>query len=397
MSAKRLSLLNRWRKFRFFAHNNEGTKMKKIKIALAMAAISCSYTASALDVADINGTKIAIGGYFKTDGVFNKPDGNAANNAENSFEGSARQSRVNIKISKNADGHSVTGFVEGDFYGNNYSGNSSSNQSSSGASYFRMRHAFMTIDKVTVGQTWGGQFFGSAAVDTEVINFWGPGFGTIAANGGTVRPEMLIHYVDGGLRLTAQDPINPDAAYPDMVASYTAKAGSVTYAVTGTARDVSQNSDSDPKASTLGMGAQVGARFAIGKDSLQVSAYTGKGMGAYSGFGVGGAAGGGNLHSIDAENNELVAQTGFHVGYMHKFSEVLRSNVRYGQVNVDDTADTKFSATNVNMIYTYMPAVDLGIEWRKQTLDTLNTPAGGPFPNIRPKGAQLEVMAMYKF
>jgi hypothetical protein len=371
--------------------------MKKLKLALAVVTTVLASASNAMDVAEINGTKIAIGGYFKTDGVFNKPDGNAANNAENSFEGSARQSRLNIKISKNADGHSVTGFVEGDFYGNSYSANTSKNQSSAGASLFRMRHATLTIDKVTVGQTWGGQFFGSAAVDTEVINFWGPGFGTIAGNGGTVRPEMLIHYVDGGLRLTAQDPINPDAAYPDMVANYTAKAGTVTYSVTGTARDVLQNPTTDPKASKLGMGAQVGAKFAIGKDSLQVSAYTGKGMGAYSGFGVGGAAGGGNLDVIDIQDGKLVAQTGFHVGYKHQFSEVLRSNVRYGQVNVDDTADTKFSATNVNMIYTYMPAVELGVEWRKQTLDTLNTPAGGPFPNIRPKGTQLEVMAMYKF
>ena len=371
--------------------------MRTTKLALAIISATAALSANALDVADINGTKIAIGGYFKVDGVVNKPDGNAANNAENSFEGSARQSRINLKVSKMADGHSVTGFVEGDFYGNSYSGNSSSNQSSAGASLFRMRHATLSIDKVTVGQTWGGQFFGSAAVDTEVINFWGPGFGTIAGNGGTVRPEMLIHYVDGGLRLTAQDPINPDASYPDMVASYTAKAGTVTYAVTGTARDVLQNPVNDPKASKMGLGAQVGAKIEFGKDSLQVSAYSGKGMGAYSGFGVGGAAGGGNLQVIDVQDGELVAQTGFHVGYKHQFSDVLRSNVRYGQVNVDDTADTKFSSANVNLIYTYMPAVDLGVEWRTQSLDTLNTPAGGPFPNIRPKGKQLEVMAMYKF
>ena len=371
--------------------------MKKIKLALAVTAASCAFNVMALDVADINGTKVAIGGYFKADGVFNKPDTNAGNGAENSFEGSARQSRINLKISKATDGHSVTGFVEGDFYGNSYSGNSSSNQSSAGSSYWRMRHAYMTIDQVTVGQTWGGQFFGTAPVDTEVLNFWGPSLGTIAGNGGTVRPEMLIHYVDGGLRLTAQDPVNPDAAFPDLFASYTAKAGTVTYAVTGMARDVMQNSTTDAKASSIGMGAQAGAKIEFGKDSLQVSAYSGKGLGAFSGFGVNGAATSGNLQTIDAQDAELVAQAGFHVGYKHQFSDVLRGNARYGQVNVDDTADTKFSSANLNLIYTYMPAVDLGVEWRTQSLNTMHTPAGGAFPNIRPKGKQLELMAMYKF
>ncbi|MCY0966324.1 hypothetical protein [Parathalassolituus penaei] len=380
--------------------------MKKIKLALAVAAASCAFNAMALDVADINGTKIAIGGYFKADGVLNKPDTNAGNGAENSFEGSARQSRINLKISKATDGHSVTGFVEGDFYGNSYSGNSSSNQSSAGSSYFRMRHAFMTIDQVTVGQTWGGQFFGTAPIDTEVLNFWGPSLGTIAGNGGTVRPEMLVHYVNGGMRLTAQDPVNPDAAFPDLFASYTAKAGTVTYAVTGMARDVMQNSTTDAKASTIGMGAQAGAKIEFGKDSLQVSAYTGKGLGAFSGFGVATAAdmstnataaSSGNLQTIDASNGELVGQTGFHVGYKHQFSDVLRGNARYGQVNVDNDADTQFTSANLNLIYTYMPAVELGVEWRTQSMNTMHTPAGGAFPNIRPKGKQLEVMAMYKF
>jgi hypothetical protein len=51
------------------------------------------------------------------------------------------------------------------------------------------------------------------------MNFFGPGFGTIAGNGGTVRPSMVTHYRANGFTLTAQNPIYTNASVPDLTVS----------------------------------------------------------------------------------------------------------------------------------------------------------------------------------
>lgn len=370
--------------------------MKGKILALAAAIGSVSTGVSAVELGEFNGTKLSVGGYVKVEGVFNRPDSDAAFGAENTFEGTVRQSRVNFKAEKMVDGHKVKGFVEGDFYGDFYTSGNTAN--------WRLRHAYVSVDNLTVGQTWNGQFFAIAPLDGEMINFWGLSAGTIAGNGGVIRRDMLLHYTTNGFRFTAQDPIYVDADLPDMVASYTKrfKSGSA-YNVALTGREVQTGTAVDPTASNSdwGFALSVAGKYVLpGGHDIRVSAYSGDGIGAYSGVGVGGAynptkvAG---VDTMDAFGGELVSQYGFAAAYKHQFTNKLRGTIRYGETNVDDAGDTKLEMTNINLIYKYLPNMDIGIEWRDQNIDTLNGPAGTAFPNIRPKGQQLELMAMYKF
>jgi hypothetical protein len=369
---------------------------KTYLLAAAVATAAATSYTNAAQIADINGTKISFGGYIKVEGTFNRPDSDAANDAEDSFIGQARQSRFNLKTEREVEGHKVKTFIEGDFFGNSY-------QASSTSSYFRMRHAYLAVDNLTVGQTWSGQFFNSALFDVKIINFWGLGVGTIAGTGATVRPQLVTHYTTKGFRFTLQDPIYQKASYPDMVVGYTKRTKSGhAFNIAWTGREVEKGYKDSPS-STVETGSAFGAGFSaatklkLGNGSFHLSGYTGKGMGAYSGIGVGGAYNPNTIGALDSENNHLVEQTGFATGFSQRLTPKLVGNVRYGKVMVDDEAETEIAMTNVNLIYSYFKGLDLGIEWRKQDLDTLNGPAGTAFPNIRPKGKQVEVMAMYKF
>jgi hypothetical protein len=356
---------------------------KKI-IGLATLAMSLSSFSYSAELGVFGDTTFSVGGYIKAEGVINRPDSDAAFGASNTFEGSVRQSRLNFKADREIEGHKVQGVVEGDFYGGFYSSSSAD---------WRLRHAYISVDSFTVGQTWNGQFFAIAPFDGEMINFWGLGAGTIAGNGGKVRPDMVLHYASNGFRASFQDPIYVDADIPDMVFSYTNlfKNGGYNIALTG--REVQNGADSD-----FGLGVSVAGKYVFeGGHDFRASVFTGEGMGVYSGVGVGGAYSSANVTTLDAENGELTSQYGFSLAYKYQFSKKLRATIRHGEVHVDDVADTDLKMSNINFIYSYLPQLDLGIEWRDQNIDTLNGPSTSAFPNIRPKGQQLELMAMYRF
>jgi len=330
------------------------------KVIFSSVVLSLSLPAWAVNLGDFEGTQVSIGGYIKAEGIFKRPD-----SGSNTFDGTARQSRFNISAKKEVEGHQLTAFVESDFYGGN----------ATGTSYdLRLRHAYLKIDNVTVGQTWNGQFFALAPYDGETINFFGPGIGTIAGNGATVRRDLVINYRTPNLLLSAQDPVYTDADYPDVVAGYSHvfSTGSGV-GIAATAREVEVGTDEGK----LGAGISFAGRWMLGKNNIKANVFIGEGMGAYSG-----------IYTSDAENGDLVSQTGFSIAYQQFFTDKLRGTLRYGQVNVDDTADTTMKMPSVNVIYTMLPGLEFGVEWRDQNI--ANHPA-------RPAGQQVELMAKYKF
>lgn len=337
---------------------------KKVGIVLA-SFVACT-SAHAIDIVTTGDTTFSVGGYIKAEAISNMPE-----KGDSSLETSVRQSRLNMKTTTLVADKKLTAFIEGDFYGE-YTG------FNSGTPELRLRHAYVQVDKFTIGKTWNGQFVGAYPLQNEMLDFFGTGFGTIvgAAN---VRPDLVVRYTNKGLNLTAQDPVYDDANMPDLVASYGGKAASnISYLAAATARDTKNGNDSD-----IGFGVSLAGKMVIGDGSLHASVFTGEGMGVYSTLCSSGA-------DCDAENGDLVSQTGFSVGYNHNFSEKLRGNVRYGEINVDDSADTSLKLTTANLIYRYAPEVDFGIEWRDYSEDYIS-------PNHRPEGQQVELMAKYTF
>ena len=350
--------------------------LMKNKVAQAVIVASLSSQGFALELGDFNGTQFSVGGYLKAEGVFNNPD-----ESNSTFEGSASQSRLNVTTSRKEGDHNLKGFIEGDFRG--------------ASSVFRLRHATITIDNLTIGQTWTGQFYANAPFDTEIINFYGTGIGTVSGNGAVVRPDLVVHYAKDGMRLTLQDPLYNEAHYPDMVAAYThrtADGHALNVAVTG--RDVSLNNGD----SEFGAALSLAAKLNFGDTSVTLSGFSGKGAAIYAGWGYNGSAGTAATAELDG-NGDLVTVSGFSAGIGHKISDKLRVNLRYGQVTSDEVnstlADDTLKTTTANMIYTYLPGLEFGVELRDQNAATRPPSATGT--TVRPAGQQVEVMAMYKF
>lgn len=353
---------------------------KNLALAIALAGASAvSAQAHALDLGEFNGAQFSIGGYIKAEGIFTDPDG-----GDSDFDASARQSRINFRVDRQIEGHDVTAFVEGDFWDN-------ATDSSDKSYAMRLRHAYIQVDNLTIGQTWNGQFYANAPFDVELLDFYGTGIGSVSGSGAVVRPDLVMHYTTGGFRFTLQDPVNQEADFPDMVAAYTHRTESghaFNAAVTG--REVETGVDD----SEFGAAFSLAAKFNFGDTALALSGYTGEGNNVYSGWGYNGATAPASIASRGEVNasGDLVETTGFSAGISHRFGERLRGNLRYAQVEADEVApgvaDDTLETMNVNLIYTYLPGLDFGIEWRDRNALTMP---------LRPAGQQVELMAMYKF
>lgn len=327
-------------------------------LALAIVSgLSATPAVSALELGTFKDTNFSIGGYFKAEGVYEKVD-----DGDSRIFGRSNETRVNLKAITQKQGHTIVGFVEGDFYGGTYPGENSD---------LRLRHAFIKIDQTTVGQTWTGQFWAVAYHD--YLDFLGGPRGTLG--GFNFRTNLVSHEV-AGFRVTAQDPVNSDADTPDLAVNYNLPlSDSHRVTLTASGREV-ENGD------FVGGGA-IGSKFMIGPHSFNLNTHYGKGLGAFTGVGVSNS-----LASPDVENGKAVSQVGFDIGFRYVINGKWRANIAYTAVEVDDNDNTNYEAHRVNLIHTIIPDLDVGIEWRKYNL------AFGP---LLPRGQQVEVMAKYKF
>ncbi len=361
------------------------------KLTLALAALALCSNAQAIELINDGDTTVNLGGFVKAEGLFTSADDDVPENNVSDFEGDVRESRINLEAKTVVDDRNLKAFIETDFYG----GDIANDQAE-----LRLRHAFIQVDDVTFGKTWNGQFFAVAPLLTEQLDFWGVAVGTVAGSGLNVRPDLTVHYAKNGFRVTAQEPVNDDADLPDLVASYTANTSDFGYAnapdldfIVGVmGRDVNKSVEDDSD-SKIGIGGSLATRLNLaenrwGKGSLHASVYTGDGMGVYSGLCASGPLNPAVEQGCDAEDGDLVSQTGFSVGYRQVFSPKLRANLRYGEVNVDNEDDTTLDVKSVNLIYTYLPGLDFGVEWRDRSRTTLPWRLGGQ---------EVEVMARYKF
>lgn len=325
-------------------------------LALAITSGLGATPAHAIDLGTYNDTSFSIGGYLKAEGIFEDPK-----QGDSRFFGRVNQSRFNLKTVTKKQGHTVVGFVEGDFYGGTFPGENSD---------WRLRHAFIKIDNATFGQTWTGQFW--AVAHTDYLDFFGGPRGTL---GGLNFRTTLASYETHGFRFTAQDPVFADADIPDLAVNYNLNLeGGHRIILSASGREV-DNGD-------FVAGAALGSKFMIGRHSLNLNAHHGEGLGAFTGVGVNGSLSG------DVENGDAVSQTGLNAGFRYVFNDQWRANVAYTRVEVDDEADTDYEAQRVNLIHNIIPELEVGVEWRKYNL------AFGP---LAPEGQQVEVMAKYSF
>lgn len=327
-------------------------------LALAIASsLGTAPIAHAIELGEFKDTKVSIGGFLKAEGVYEKVE-----DGDSRIFGSANQSRVNLKTITQKQGHTIVGFVEGDFYGGIYPGENND---------LRLRHAFIKIDDTTIGQTWTGQF--RAVTYNDYLDFFGGPRGTLG--GFNFRSTLISHEV-ASFRFTAQDPVNNNADIPDLAVNYNLNLdGGHRVILTASGREV-ENGD------FVGGGA-IGSKFMIGPHSINLNAHYGKGLGAFTGVGVNNS-----LASPDVENGSAVSQFGYDIGFRYVINSDWRANIAYTSVKVDDDADTDYEAQRANVIHNITQDLEVGMEWRKYNL------AFGP---LLPRGQQVEIMAKYNF
>lgn len=327
------------------------------KVILTSAILAVSPLSHALDLGTYKDTNFQIGGYVKTEGVFNMPD-----DGSDSFDATARQTRINFAATRNVEGHEVKGFIETDFYGN-YPKNE-----------LRLRHAYLKVDNFLMGQYWNGQLLGSTASD--LIDFLNPNRGNIMGSPASVVRPTLLHYTQGKFRLSIQDPVYTDADMPDLVFNYRtgfSNGNSLSFVASVREAENEFNDDSEVLAGIAASG-----KIMLGKNDIRLNAHYGEGWAAHTQVGN------------DFENGDAISQYGVTAAYRHVFDDKNRSSIQYTYAEVDDIAKTDYQSVHVNFIHNITKNMEVGIEWRQYDM---SPDASRGFQDK----SQVEVMAMYKF
>lgn len=234
-----------------------------------------------------------------------------------------------------------------------------------------IRHAFITYDGWTLGQTWSTFMDVNALPDS--LDFVGTTDGTIFVRQAQVRytsggfqfsvenPETTVTPFNGGTRL-----VTDDNSLPDVVARYnhTADWGGIT--VSGLFRELAYGNGVIDE-STNGYGLSLSGKYNISKtDDIRFVINTGKGLGRYMSLNTSNDAVLTNTNQLEA-----IKSTGYTLSYKHAWNDKLRSSIFYSAQKIDNpvqytgTAQTEStSSLSANLIYQVASKISVGVEVR---------------------------------
>ena len=333
------------------------------------------------------GTSFLFTGYAKVDGLWtDTPDGEIAESTAGrdyyvpgatpiagadegtDFDAHAKQSRLIFGTDTLLDGgDKVSTRFEVDFFGSALGDQRVTN--TYGAV---VRQAYVQWREWLAGQSWSN--FQDVAVLPDAVDFIGPTDGTVFVR----QPQ--VRYTSGGLSLSAENPettITPfsggtritsdDSSLPDLTARYTWKGSWGHFSVAGLARELKyETTTATPiDASTWSGALSLSGKFMLGKDDIRWMLLGGN-LGRYVGLNFANDAvldAGGDLEAIDG-------YAGF-VSYRHVWNDRLRSNLYYAMQDYDNdvaltggTANDSSNSWTVNLIYSPLPKLDVGAEFR---------------------------------
>ncbi|WP_133405602.1 DcaP family trimeric outer membrane transporter [Parashewanella tropica] len=319
------------------------------------AAMMTSYSAQAAYKIDIDKkSSISFGGYIKVDSRLVSGDvaykdfwtGNAKieDTDKNQFKIFANETRFNTKYI-NGD---VTGFIEMDFLGGG------GNQIVSNSSHPRIRHAFIAYKGFTVGQTWT-TFMNTSAIP-ETADFAGATVGLAFIRQG------LLRYSKNGFQIALENPETwggdtSQESLPDLIARYNIKGDWGNISLSALGRELV--SVSGIKNHAYG-GSIAGKINTWGKDDFKFQYHYGE-LGRYIGAGA----------TKDMIGEEVEEVTSLLVAYRHFWTDTLRSNVIFGQIETDIT-DIKRSQWGVNLFSDITKSLSVGFEVGQFIIDQEN-------------------------
>jgi len=327
-------------------------------------------------------TSLKIGGYAKLDAIYN--DTSAGDNHpgdqlflpytipldknnpnDNQTVLHARQTRFNVGTTTDTEYGKLNTFFEGDFFGM-YATTASKTD-------FRIRHAYGELGKLLAGQTWSTFEIMDSLPDT--VDFGGPAAQTFMRQG-------LIRWTEpfawGSLQFAVEDPSasfdnsteTDDDHVADMIARANFKSEYGSYSVAVMARELGVDTgviDDSAWGGAITFGGRIPT---FGKDDLRFQLNYGNALGRYVTTQFKDAA-----YNATTNEVETFDQYGGFLAYRHFWKDNLRSNLvySYGAADNDrtvintsallDATSKEMQSVHVNLIWSIVPSVDLGIEY----------------------------------
>jgi hypothetical protein len=257
--------------------------------------------------------------------------------------------------------------IEMDFYG------SAGNEKTTNSHNLRMRHAYVTLGGLTVGQA-NSAFMGSGAPDTfhaplddilirQPLIRWTQPLGDGNVDISIEQPESVLDTNESTQMVPNDDQL------PDLILKYVQYGSWGEVSLAAMARQLRADSDSISGKSD----ARIGSAFhlsgrikTVGVDDLRFGIASGNGLGRYIGAVSALYAGG----SIDESGTiTLQTTTGAHLAYCHWWSEKLRSTAAYGHVvtqnnsGVFTATDKRADSTHLNLVWNPILNGMMGVEY----------------------------------
>jgi len=354
--------------------------MKHANLSLVAVATMLAVSVSA----QAGDTEFKFGGYIKTDVMFSDYNNGAPNsgnlsrqfyvpgtiygvsgNGEQVVDFQARESRFNFKTSTDLDGHKLTGFIELDFFTH-----SDGNERVSNSYSPRIRHAIISFDNWTVGQTWST--FQNPGALPENLDFVG------AADGTPFVRQSLVRYTNGGFQFAVENPETTVTPYgggaritsgsgmvPDFVARYNFKTeGGAKFTVAGLARQLNIE-QGNLDAQEMGYGVSFTGVIPVGSDDIKLSATAGDGLGRYMALNYANAG----VLSSDGDIETISSYGGF-ASYRHWWNDKWRSSFTISGFKADNEVALTGGAVNeesyssyVNLLYSPVKPLTVGVEY----------------------------------
>lgn len=323
-------------------------------------------------------TSISISGYVKAVGMHSSatagpnnpgdellipgtiPLSTAATNSKVKFH--ARESRLIFRTSTPTAYGPLTTLIETDFFGAN------GTETGTNSHGLRVRNAWATLGGFSAGQFWSNMFNLTALPETIDFAPQQGSLGGVRQSGFRWTSPFSLGYWSVAVEnpesyVSLPAPATPDAdPAPDVSAKVHFKAPLGEYEVAALFRRLKSNTNAG-EASAYGLGVSGVIPLFAGDDFKFQLAY-GDGAGRYIG-GMGAvldaAVIGGSLETIKTASG--------YVGYRHLWAPSLRSTLAYSWIQADNpegvagTLLKRFWSSHLNLIWTPVANVDLGVEY----------------------------------
>lgn len=313
------------------------------------------------------GTELQMGGFIKANARYVEGNlkfqdswtggGSFADNTKRT-QFSAQESRVNMTITSNE----VQAFAEIDFVGSAQGNPIISNSYSP-----RLRHAFISYQGVTAGQTWstlvntstfaetadlGGPLVGQAMIRQALVRYDTAHWQFALENPytyGTQAPEQASAQTKFATELTSTEPLWIDTNHdylPDMIVRYNQSGDWGNVSISGLLRYL----DSADTAQ-WGGGTSIAAKIhSIGKDDLRIQLHYGH-LGRYVGTDA----------ARDITDGQLENSLSVMFAYRHFWTQHTRSSIFYGHTSTK-VEQTDRSHFGVNLFTNLTQSLTLGAE-----------------------------------